>query len=418
MSLRRRVLLSAVLASAVLALAALTSGCAGKPAPDMALKVGPGVTKDTIALGVLTDMTGPFKSSALARIKGYELYLNMLNERGGVCGRKIELRQKDHGFDIQRALDGYFELEPQVLGLIELAGAPMTAAIEPDLMQTRVLTAPASWSASLLGNPHMMIVGTTYDLDVINGIDHFKRKGVLAPGNVLGHIYVEGTYGGNALEGSTFAADRWSMKVAKQPISETTADLTSQLAALRAAGAKAVMLSTVPAQTTLAVAAAVKMGWDVPFMVNAVGFDPAILETPTARTVQERLLVVSPISPFFSDAPGAREAAESFTAKYPGDQPSNWVDHGYVVAMTFTAVLEKACAEGDLSRDGVLRAFHDTNALDTRGLTGPLHFSLVGRPSSTQSYIMRPDRNAPGGLVVAESLFESELVKAKGTRAK
>ncbi len=80
--------------------------------------------------------------------------------------------------------------------------------------------------------------------------------------------------------------------------------------------------------------------------------------------------------------------------------------------------MEKACKNGDLTRDGVLKAFHDTNGLDTRGLTAPLHYSLVGRPSSTQSYIMKVDRSAPGGLTTVEELFESELVKAKGTRAK
>jgi hypothetical protein len=86
--------------------------------------------------------------------------------------------------------------------------------------------------------------------------------------------------------------------------------------------------------------------------------------------------------------------------------------------MTFVAVLEKACAKRDLTRDGVLRAFHDTNGLDTRGISGPLRFSLVGRPSSTQSYMTRPDAGVPGTLKVEEDLYESELVQLKGTRAR
>jgi len=92
--------------------------------------------------------------------------------------------------------------------------------------------------------------------------------------------------------------------------------------------------------------------------------------------------------------------------------------HGYVVAMTFVALLEKSCSRNDLSRDGVLRAFHDTNGLMTKGITGPLRFSLVGRPSATQSYMIRPDATVPGTLKVEEDLYESELVKIKGTRAR
>ena len=103
---------------------------------------------------------------------------------------------------------------------------------------------------------------------------------------------------------------------------------------------------------------------------------------------------------------------------YPNDKPAIYVDHGYTVAKVFLSVVEKACKNGDLTRDGVLKAFHDTNGLDTQGLTGALHYSLVGRPSSTQSYVTKVDRSAPGGLTTVEELFESELVKAKGTRAK
>ncbi|GLZ28561.1 branched-chain amino acid ABC transporter substrate-binding protein [Lentzea sp. NBRC 105346] len=363
-------------------------------------------------------MTGPFKSSAILRIRGYELYLDHVNQHGGVCGRRIELKQKDHGFNVQRALDGYFELEPEVLGFIDVAGSAMTEAIEPDLMQTRALTVPGSWAAALLGNPHMMIVGTTYDLDIINGVDHYRRKGILKQGDTVGHVYIQGNYGDNALEGTEFAATNWGLTVAKQPIGETTADLTTQIAALKAAGAKAVVLSTTPPQTAVAVGVAAALKWDVPFLVNVVGYDPAILESPVAAAVQKNVTVATSVAPFVGEAEGPREVRQGYQAKFPGEKASVNVDHGYAVAMAFVGVLEKACGKNDLTRDGVLRAFHDTSAIDTKGLTGPLRFSLVGRPSATQSYMTRPDAQSPGGLAMVEELRESELVKAKGTRAK
>jgi ABC-type branched-subunit amino acid transport system substrate-binding protein len=166
------------------------------------------------------------------------------------------------------------------------------------------------------------------------------------------------------------------------------------------------------------VATAERLGWDVPFLVNAVGYDPMILESPAAAAVVKRVQVVSPIAPFATDLPGPRAVAEAFTREYPDLEPTGSVDHGYVVGMAFAAILEKACAERDLTRDGVLRAFQDTNKVDTDSLTGQLRFSLVGRPSSTQSYIARPDPATPGGLAVVAGLFESDLVKLKGTRAR
>ncbi|WP_367129855.1 ABC transporter substrate-binding protein [Saccharothrix sp. HUAS TT1] len=393
----------------------VAAGCgAEERAP---VRTGPGVTDDTISLGVLTDMTGPFSATSLIRIKGYELFLSELNERGGICGRKVELEQADHGYDVDRALQAYFDLEPRVLGFMDVTGAPMTEAIEPDLMQTRAIAAPASWSAALLGNPHMMVVGTTYDLDVINGLDHLKRSGVIGAGDTIGHVHVDSDYGLNALEGSTFAAEQWGMRLVAKAVPET-ADVAAQVGELKAAGAKAVFLSTSPQQTAIAVATAERLGWDVPFLVNAVAYDPLILESPAAAAVVERVRVVSPIAPFATDLPGPRAVAEAFSRKYPDLEPTGSVDHGYVIGVAFAAVLEKACAERDLTRDGVLRAFQDTNEVDTGSLTGKLRFSLVGRPSATQSYIAVPDPSTPGGLAVVANLFESELVKLKGTRAR
>ncbi|MEU0884081.1 ABC transporter substrate-binding protein [Lentzea sp. NPDC005914] len=385
----------------------LLSACGAAPHQPH-VRTGQGVSDTAIELGVLSDLSGPFKAQASARISGYELFFAGRNAQGGVCERQVQLHVKDHGYDVDRAMSAYFELEPQVLGFLDITGAPMTAAIGPDLMQSRALAAPASWSAALLGNPHMMIVGATYDIDVINGLDHLRQQGVLREGSVIGHLHLRGDYGENALEGSTFFAAKSGMTVVSQSIGGTTNDVTAQIAALRAAKAQAVVITTTSSQTRLAIAAA--QNWDVPFLVHVVGYDPVITDS--------RVLVMSSTAPLSADVPGARSAAEAFRAKYPGVRPSGPVVDGYAVGLAFTAVLDKACETGDLTREGVLRAFHDTTDVDTLGITAPLHFSHAGRPSSTQSYLSKPDSGAPGGLTVVRPLFESPLVQLKATKAK
>lgn len=406
-----------LLLSTTLLVGALTA-CGSDDRMTEPVRTGPGVSAESISLGVLTDMTGPFKGSSGFRIRGYELYLEQLNKRGGVCGRRIELKQKDHAYDVQKALNGYFELEPQVLGFIDVLGQPMTAAIEPDLMQTRALTVPGSWAADLLGNPHMMIVGTTYDLDIINGLDHYKRKGLLTAGDTIGHIHLRGSFGDNALEGSRFVAESWGMKISEQAVNETTANFTEQINALKAANAKVLVLSLTPPQTAAAVGIAAQLGWTVPILANAVSYDSAIMQSPVAPVFAKQVLIPSPVAPWSGNAEGVKELRDSYQARWPGEAGTLNTVHGYTVAMAFGAVLEKACAKKDLTRDGVLRAFHDTNGLSTKGITGALRFSLVGRPSSTQSYMTRPDAAVPGTLKVVEDLYESELVKLKGTRAR
>ncbi|KJK43111.1 hypothetical protein UK23_34565, partial [Lentzea aerocolonigenes] len=317
-----------VFLSATMLVGTLTA-CASGNQDDLPVRTGPGVSAESISLGVLTDMTGPFKGSSVSRIRGYELYLDTVNKHGGVCGRRIDLKQKDHAYDVQKALDGYFELEPQVLGFIDVSGTPMTAAIEPDLMQTRALTVPSSWAASLLGNPHMMIVGTTYDLDIINGLDYYKRKGALAAGDTIAHLHLRGSFGDNALEGSRFVAENWGMKVSEQAVTETTANLIEQITALKASGAKVLVLSLTPPQTAAAVGIAAQLGWTAPILSSAVSYDPAIMESPVAPVFAKQVLLTSPVAPWSADVEGVRELRAGYQQRWPNEPGTLNTVHGY-----------------------------------------------------------------------------------------
>ena len=116
--------------------------------------------------------------------------------------------------------------------------------------------------------------------------------------------------------------------------------------------------------------------------------------------------ITSPVAPWSADAEGVRELRDVYHQRYPGEEGTLNTVHGYTVAMAFVAVLEKACAKNDLSRDGVLRAFHDTNAIKAKSLTGELRFSLVGRPSATEMAWMAV---SPDLLALEEDLSDLEL---------
>jgi ABC-type branched-subunit amino acid transport system substrate-binding protein len=190
----------------LLAVVAVAVAC-GTPAPTV--KTGTGVTDKTIRLGVLSDLSGPFGPLGEAVVQGNQLYVDKLNAEGGICGRQIELDVQDTGFDTNKATQLYFKMEPDVLGLLQVVGSDITSRITPDMLQQQVMAAPTSWSSDLLGNPYMVVVGATYDLDVINSLDYLVNQGKLQKGDTIGHIYLnDPEYGGDALKGSQFVADK------------------------------------------------------------------------------------------------------------------------------------------------------------------------------------------------------------------
>ncbi|KIF79778.1 ABC transporter, partial [Streptomyces sp. 150FB] len=221
---------AALLAALALALA----GCSGKatekdPRSEDAggVRTGVGVTAKTIKLGVLTDMTGVYASLGKSVTQAQQLWAKQTNAAGGICGRTIELTVRDHGYDPQKAVAAYNELAPGVLGFAQFIGSPFVAAVEPRIDgQDKGLVLPQAWSASLLGSPYVRVIGATYDVETINAVDYLLAEKRLAKGDKLGHVYFEGDYGENALEGSKYAAEQAGLTVVEQKIKPTDNDMS------------------------------------------------------------------------------------------------------------------------------------------------------------------------------------------------
>ncbi|ORT58347.1 ABC transporter substrate-binding protein [Streptomyces sp. CB03238] len=409
------------LAAALTALVALTAaaGCSSKAKTDQdgaagadGVKTGQGVDAKAIQLGVLTDMTGVYATLGKSVTQAQQLYVKQLNAKGGVCGRTVELTVRDHGYDPQKALAGYTELEPKVLGFPQFIGSPFVAAVKPRVDgQDKGLVLPQAWSASLLGSPYIRVIGTTYDIETINAVDFLLKEKGLKKGDKLGHVYFEGDYGENALKGSKYAAGKAGLTVVEQKIKPTDNDMSAQVAALKQAGVKAIVLSAGPRQAAslVGVAAAVKL--TVPVIGNNSAYSPQLLATQAGPALEKMYYVATPSLPIGADAPAAKKLAADYRAAYPKDALDNGVVAGWSAAEVFGEALKKACADKDLTREGVGKALRTLNALD--GGFGVTHdFSDPKAPSSRQSVILQPDKSVTGGARVVRQPQVSDAAKA------
>jgi ABC-type branched-subunit amino acid transport system substrate-binding protein len=403
------------LGTAVAALSLLAVGCSSKATEttgsSSGTKTGPGVTADTITLGALTDLSGVFGAQGKIIVQGNQLYIDKINSAGGICDRKIELVVKDHGTDVQKAVSLYAETEPEVLGYVQMLGSPVTSALDTGITDAKTLTVATAWSSTLLKNPDMIVMGNTYDVETVNGVDRLVQEKKLNKGDVLGHIYFEGDYGNSALQGSTYAAKQLGLKLEGIQVKATDTDLTAQVTTLKSRGAKAVVLSVGPRQTASVAGVAASLGYDVPLLANAPAFDPSLLSTSAKPALEKNLSVMTSIAPFSSTDKGPREVAAALPGKFPDTQPNNFVNLGYASALVYAKVLAKACENRDLTREGVNTAFRQLKNVDTGGLTSPLDFSATGRQPSRQTYVTKVDSSVPGGLAAQGAAAESETAK-------
>ncbi|PWI10055.1 ABC transporter [Streptomyces sp. NWU339] len=403
---RRRTAPAALAGALALLLAA--TGCSSKAddgngggASADGVRTGPGVSAETIRLGALTDLTGPYATLGKSIVQAQQMWAEETNADGGICDREVEIVVKDHGYDVQKAVTAYADIAPDVVALPQVIGSPVVAALLDDIERDRMLTFPQAWAASLLGKEAIQVLGTTYDVDMIAAVDFLTRTKGLKKGDTIGHVYFEGDYGANALEGSTWAAEQAGLKVAGQKIQATDTDLSAQVSALRKEGVKAVLISAGPAQTASLVGVAASRGLRVPVVSSAPGYAPQLMETPAAPALAAMLHIVSAAPAVSSELPGVQRMVASYKKKYPDSPVDSGVLSGYNAAQLMGADLKAACEAGGLSREDVVKAHRSQKNADT-GLGTAQDFSEVDRPASIETYVLKPDAKAVGSVVNAE----------------
>ena len=409
---RTRLLLAAAFAVVLTAAGCSTKSDQTAQAAAGELATGPGVTDQVIKLGVLTDRTGPFAAAGKSAEQGRQLFWDQQNAQGGVCDRKVEFVVKDHGYNAQNAVTAYAQIKDDVLALDELLGSPMIAGLLPDLESDQMLTMAASWSSSLLSNPYVVITGSTYDVEMINGINWLMQNKGLAKGDTIGHVFLEGDYGENAAAGSRAAAKEFGLELVEHKIKPTDADLTGQITALRGAGADFVLLTTTPPQTASAVGVAAASGYGATFLGSNPSFSPALLRSPAKAALEQRLLVTTSIAPFSSTEPGPSQVRKAFLAKYPDQLKTTFVMYGYAQGEIMADILAAACKNKTLTRDGLLKAFQSLQNVQTDGLVPALDYSKPGQIPARQVYLVRPDAKAAGGLAQVQALFAAPFATA------
>ena len=240
----------------------------------------PGVTDSTITLGSLVDLTAVFAPNSKSILQGVNAYWDEANAAGGVCGRQVKLNIQDHAYDPQKAVALYRDMSSQVLALSPVLGSSVLTALAPSFKQDNVVVGMAAWSSDVLPNPSFQITGATYDIDMVNALDWLTREKGLKSGDAVAEVYFEGDFGGNALKGTEFAAEKLGIKVVKQQIKPTDTDLSAQVNTLKQENVKAILIAAGSPQTSSVASVASSIGLDVPIVGNAPAFTPALLSTP------------------------------------------------------------------------------------------------------------------------------------------
>jgi len=342
-------------AMAVIAIAVSNSpACAQK-------KYDTGANDSEIKVGQTVPFSGP--ASAYATIgKAQAAYVKMINDQGGVNGRRINLIQYDDAYSPPKTVEQVRKLVEgdEVLLTFQIIGTAPNVAVQKYLNAKKVpqlfaatgasrFTDPKNFPWTMGFNPNYFVEGRIYGQYILK--NHPDAKiGVLYQNDDLGKDYLNGLKAGLGGE-----AAKMIVAEASYEISEPTID--SQILKLRDAGANLLFSASTPKQAAQAIKKNAEIGWNPIHIIdiNATSVSavlkPAGLEN--AKGVISVGYVKDPADAEWKDDPGMKRYLAFMEKYYPeGDRNSNFNVYGYITAQLLVHVL-KQCGD-DLTRANVL----------------------------------------------------------------
>ena len=340
------------------ALALLLAASAGAAAAD------PGVTATTIVLGGTVPLSG--EAAAFGAVgPGAKAYFDYVNARGGVNGRKIDYRFLDDGYDPARTVQLTRQLVEQdkVFAIFNSVGTNNNLAVRPYLNAQKVPQLFAGDGSDALAQPRkfpwtMGFLQSYRGEGAVYGRTLAKTR----PTAKIAVLFENTDLGRDMSRGLARAiAGKGPQIVAAESYEYTAADVSSQIAKLKASGADTLMLFATPKFTIQGVVAAHKLAWRPQLVIASVSIEPTIMAIAKVnapeltRGALSIAFVKNPNDPLWARDPATalyRRILKQYAPSAKATDVYNW--YGMTVAWTMAETLRRAGPQ--LTRARLLQA--------------------------------------------------------------
>jgi ABC-type branched-subunit amino acid transport system substrate-binding protein len=326
------------------------------------------------------------------------------------------LLQEDNQYKPDVTVQQYNKLKSNVVAFTQILGTANTLAVLPQLRTDKILAAPASLDGLWVREDNLLPIGGPYQVQAINAIDYYlSPEGGGSKDNKICVMLQDDVYGEAGLAGITFAGTKYGFTVANtQKYKVGTADFTGQIGALSGAGCQLVFLVATPTDAGNIWGSAAKARFASKWIAQSPSYAAALSKSAVAPYLQQNVLIASEGTEWGDTAvPGMKDMVDRVAKYAPTQQPDYYFSFGYNQGRAMTAVLEKAVALGDLSRDGILNAAKQIGTLSFDGLSGDYAYgpSQDRNPPRTTT-LFKVDPTKPFGLGTVKYNFTSDAAKS------
>ncbi|WP_082818000.1 ABC transporter substrate-binding protein [Variovorax boronicumulans] len=344
-------------------LTALAALLIGGPLTGWAQKrYGPGVTDTEIKIGNTSPYSGP--GSAYGAIaKMHAAYFRMINEKGGVNGRRINYLSYDDALSPPKTVEQTRKLveQDQVLAVFNSVGTAANLAVQkylnnkkvPQLMigagSTRLID-PKTFPWTIGWQPTYHSEGAIYAKYILANIPD-ARVAILSQNDDFGRDYLGGLKAG-------FGDKAKNLIVSETTYEPTDATVDSQILKMKASGANVLVNITTPKFAAQTIKKVAEIGWKPTHFLTSISISMGAVMRPAGLENGQGIIsaayLMEATDDRWKDYPEMREW-NAFMDKYlPDANKADWMNvFGYVAAQALVHVLQQ-CGD-DLSRENLMK---------------------------------------------------------------
>jgi ABC-type branched-subunit amino acid transport system substrate-binding protein len=332
------------------------------PSASAQKKYDIGATDTEIKIGQTVPFSGP--ASAYAGIgKTQAAYLKMINDQGGINGRKLNLIQYDDAYSPPKAVEQVRKLVEgdEVLFTFQIIGTPSNAAVQKYLNSKKVPQLLASTGASRFSdpqnapwtiayNPNYQSEGRIYAKYILQHYPNAKI-GIFYQNDDLGRDYIAGLKGGLGDKAA-------SMIVAEASYELTDPTVDSQIVKLKSAGVDLLYDASTPKFAAQAIKKVADLAWKPVHILDINASPVSATLKPAGLDISKDIISTNygkdPADPQWKDDAGLKAYFAFMDKYYPeGDKLNTVNTYGYSTAELLVQVLRQ-CGD-DLTRENLMR---------------------------------------------------------------
>jgi branched-chain amino acid transport system substrate-binding protein len=321
-----------------------------------------GASDTEIKIGNTNPYSGPASSYGTIG-KALTAYFDMINEQGGINGRKITFISLDDGYSPPKTVEQVrklVELE-EVLFLFQTLGTPTNTAIHRYVNNKKIphvfiATGATKWGQpekfpwTMGWQPTYQTEGKAFARYILANVENPK----------IGVLYQNDDYGKDFLEGLKIGLGERAEEliVAEEPYEVTDPTVDSQIVSLKSSGANVFYNISIPKFAAQAIRKSYDIGWRPLHLLNYVAASIKLVLKPAGLDKSEgiisALFMKDPTNPLWRDDDDVQTWLAWMKKYYPeGDIDEPFNVYPYAVAYTLQHVLEK-CGD-NLTRENIMK---------------------------------------------------------------